>query len=101
MAAVQYSKTSPYFGTDITGNYLDVASFPVMPKFPDDVSFVINKTYQYRPDLLASDLYGDANLWWVFAVRNPDVLMDPVFNFVAPTVIYVPNKQIVLQALGI
>lgn len=100
MATVQYSKTSPYYGTGLTGNYLDIASFPSMPKYPDDVSFVINKTYQFRPDLLASDLYGDAGLWWVFALRNPNTIEDPVFDMRVGRRIFLPKKDTIFAVLG-
>lgn len=100
MATVQYSKTSPYYGTDTLGNFLDVASFPTIPKYPDDVSFAINKTYQFRPDLLASDLYGDATLWWVFALRNPNVIEDPVFDMKIGRRIYLPKKETIYAVLG-
>ena len=61
MTDVTYSRNSPYAGTKFYGNFLDIAEFPVIPKNPDDVLFEINNTYQNRPDLLAFDLYGDAN----------------------------------------
>jgi hypothetical protein len=46
-------------------------------------------------------MYGDSNLWWVFAIRNPDVLLDPVFSFISPVIIYVPTKAVVQKALGL
>lgn len=100
MATVQYSKTSPYYSTGVTGNYLDVANLPTMPKYPDDVSFVINKTYQFRPDLLAFDLYGDHDLWWVFALRNPNTIEDPVFDMRVGRKIFLPKKDTIQSVLG-
>ena len=93
MATVQYSSTSPYAKTSFTSNYLDVATLPAIPKQPDDVPFTINKTYQYRPDLLAYDLYGDPNLWWVFAMRNPNAIQDPIFSMKIGLQIYLPKKE--------
>lgn len=100
MATVQYSKTSPYYNTGVSGKYLDIANLPVMPKYPDDVSFVINKTYQFRPDLLAFDLYGDADLWWVFALRNPNTIEDPVFDMRVGRKIFLPKKDTIQSVLG-
>ena len=37
-----------------------------IPKLIDDLSMTINETYNLRPDLLAYDLYENANLWWGF-----------------------------------
>lgn len=90
---VQYQKTSPYYNTPIIGGVLDLAAIPTIPKLAGDVVVEINKTYQYRPDLLAFDLYGDPGLWWVFAVRNPNVINDPVFDMRIGKRIAVPKKE--------
>lgn len=100
MSNVQYSKTSPYAKTEFFGSFLDIANFPLIPRGADDVVFTINKTYQFRPDLLASDLYGDANLWWVFALRNPNTIKDPVFDFKIGKQIYLPKKTSLAAAIG-
>jgi hypothetical protein len=70
------------------------------PKESDDLSFTINLTYQYRPDLLAFDLYDDARLWWVFYQRNPNTLTKPPLDFVANTVILLPKITTLKSALG-
>jgi len=99
--AAQYSKHSPYFATQTFGTFLDVMTMRNIPKDSLDVEFEINSTYQYRPDLLASDLYGNSGLWWVFSVRNPDVLKDAIFDFYPGQKIYIPNKDNLIAALGI
>lgn len=100
MATVQYAKTSPYYQTPVFGKFLDIATLPEIPKRADDVVFTINNTYQYRPDLLASDLYGDANLWWVFALRNPNIIKDPVFDMRSGISIYIPKKTTLNSVIG-
>lgn len=97
---VQYSRTSPYAKTNFTDKYLDIASLPSIPKKADDVAFVINKTYQYRPDLLAFDLYGDPGLWWVFALRNPNAIQDPVFSMRVGVQIFLPKKETLQGIIG-
>ena len=54
-----------------------------------------------RPDLLAYDLYGDVSLWWTFSVRNPNIIQDPVFDFVPGVEIFIPTKETVTAALGL
>lgn len=98
--ASNYSKNSPYYSTPVFGKFLDIASFPVIPKLVDDVLFQVNQTYQYRPDLLAFDLYGDANLWWVFALRNPNNIQDPVFDMKIGNRIYLPKKETITSIIG-
>ena len=55
-------------------------------------SFTLSAKYNNRPDVLAYDLYGNAKLWWVFAEFNPDILKDPIMDFVSGLEIQVPNK---------
>ena len=97
---VQYAKTSPYARTGFNDRYLDVANLPAIPKKADDVPFIINKTYQYRPDLLAYDLYGDPSLWWVFAMRNPNAIQDPIFSMRIGVQIFLPKKETLQGVLG-
>lgn len=96
-----YTKTSPYGKTAITSFFLDVANIPNIPYASSDVLYQIDAIYQYRPDLLAYDLYGDAALWWVFAARNPNTIQDPTFDFLAGSSIFVPKKETLTTVLGI
>ena len=62
---------------------------------------IVNHAYQYRPDLLALDLYEDSALWWVFAQRNPNVIKDPIWDFRAGIKIFLPKITTLKTALGI
>jgi len=95
-----YDSTSPYFLTGYNQFYLDVMVDRPLPKESDDLSFSINLTYQYRPDLLAHDLYSDARLWWVFYQRNPNTLTKPPVDFVIGTTIYLPKITTLKSVLG-
>jgi hypothetical protein len=99
--AITYNRTSPYANTDIYGFFLDVANIPQIPSDPKDVQYQIDAIYKGRPDLLAFDLYGDSSLWWVFAIRNPNVIQDPIYDFQPGVIIYVPQKQNLTTALGL
>ena len=66
-----------------------------------DWTYEIDAVYKHRPDLLSFDLYGDTSLWWVFSIRNPNVLQDPVFDFVPGATIYIPKKETLVAALGL
>ena len=98
-----YPQSSPYYDTNIVENkFLDFLEYREIPMNPSDVYYQVPLVYQYRPDLLAFDLYGDAALWWVFAARNPNKLgPDPYFNLVAGIEIYIPNFTTLQLALGI
>ena len=95
-----YDATSPYFETGYSQFFLDVMVNRPIPKEDDDLTFTINATYQYRPDLLAYDLYGIAGLWWVFYQRNPNTLQAPPLDFQANTLIYLPKITTLKSALG-
>ena len=96
----QYDPTSPYFATGITQFYLDPMVNRPIPKYPDDLQFEINQTYQYRPDLLAYDLYETSTLWWVFYQRNPNALQAPPLDFKIGTRIYLPKLSTLRSTLG-
>jgi hypothetical protein len=98
--AASYSKSSPYYITDQTSGYLDVITWRNIPVENDDILFTVTNSYQYRPDLLAYDLYGDVGLWWVFAQRNPNVIQDPIFDLQAGIKIYLPKLSSMKQTLG-
>jgi hypothetical protein len=95
-----YSTTSPYFNTGVTQFYLDLMVNRPVPRSSDDLLIIINSTYQYRPDLLAFDLYGDASLWWVFYQRNPNTLQAPPLDFKAGVNIYLPQESLLRTELG-
>jgi hypothetical protein len=96
-----YSKTSPYFTTNVTGSYLDLLSLRDIPTQSDDILFTVTQQYSNRPDLLAYDLYSDANLWWVFAVRNKSIIKDPVFDMIPGQKIYLPKLSTINSILGL
>lgn len=98
---MDYKRSSPYSRTKSYGFFLDVADIPAIPFDPSDVYYQIDAIYEYRPDLLAYDLYGDTGLWWVFSVRNPNTLQDPVFDFLAGASIFIPKKDTITTALGL
>lgn len=96
-----YSKTSPYYDTVQNSGYLDLLSLRNFPPASDDILFSVTQQYENRPDLLAYDLYGDVNLWWVFAVRNKSVIKDPVYDLVAGIDIYLPKLDTLKNYLGL
>jgi hypothetical protein len=101
MAQTIYTASSPYFKTKKFGKFLDVMVNRPITKLLDDVLYEIDSVYEYRPDLLSQDLYGTGTLWWVFAQRNPNVLVDPLLDFTAGTKIYIPKLDTLKQDLGV
>ena len=96
-----YKDNSPYATTSFSNGYLDIIDFRDIPAKTDDVLYEVTKQYENRPDLLAYDLYGDVGLWWVFSVRNRDIIKDPVFDLVAGIKIYLPTSNTIRTVLGV
>lgn len=85
--------SSPYYTTSVRDFYLDLLALrPVAPSSNDKLVTITPK-YEKRPDLLANDLYGSPRLWWLFAARNMDILVDPIEDFVAGVTIYTPAPE--------
>ena len=99
--AIAYDSTSPYLDTGYSQFFLDTMVNRPIPKEDDDLTFVINTTYQYRPDMLAYDLYQNAALWWVFYQRNPNTLTAPPLDFKVGVQIFLPKMPTLKSALGI
>jgi len=95
-----YDSTSAYYTTGYSQFFLDVMTNRAIPKESDDRLMQINQTYQYRPDLLALDLYDNASLWWVFYQRNPNTLATPPLDFKAGVQIYLPKITTLRGVLG-
>ena len=96
-----YSNTSPYSTTQEMSDHLGILNPRTITAEKDDQSYTIERTYAYRPDLLAYDLYGSPRLWWVFVQRNPDQLEDPIYDFKPGVTIQLPKKESLLKDLGI
>lgn len=97
----EYTNTSPWYLTQTKQDYLDVLAIRPVSAEVDDFYYTIESQYAFRPDLLAFDLYGESNLWWVFTQRNLDVLQDPVFDFTPGKKIYIPKKSSLFTVLGL
>ena len=95
-----YDSTSAYYATGYSHFFLDTMTNRPIPKETDDRIMLINTTYQYRPDLLAFDLYDTPELWWVFYQRNPNTLTAPPLDFKAGVQIYLPKITTLRNVLG-
>lgn len=98
--SIVYPSTSPYYLTGTSQFYLNPMVNRPIPRESDDKLWTITVTYQYRPDLLAFDLYGDSALWWTFYQRNPNTLQAPPLDFAADTRIYIPKVTTLKSVLG-
>jgi hypothetical protein len=99
--AANYSASSPWHDTAQNRLYLEIWRPRSIPYSLDDFSYTIQPQYNYRPDLLAYDIYGNPRLWWVFMQRNIDTIFDPIYDFRTGVTIQLPKKSALLVLLGI
>jgi hypothetical protein len=96
MTNTVYQPNSPYFSTPqiaVDGiSYLDFWNEIIISPNSNDTLMTLDPKYQYRANLLSYDLYGTPQLWWVFMLRNPDIIKDPIWDFVTGITIYAPAK---------
>lgn len=96
MTNATYSPISPYAATPQVNVYLEYLDFwkgsAIAPRDGDQI-ITLGSKYVNRPDLLSQDLYGSAGYWWIFALRNPDAIKDPIYDMKAGLTIYAPAKS--------
>jgi hypothetical protein len=80
--------------------FLDLNSLPKIPRTVNDKTYTIERGYAGRPDLLADALYDNSRLWWVFALRNPDLIKDPLRDFKEGSEIKVPSMSTIETIIG-
>lgn len=74
---------------------LNYANLPKIKESITDTTMVISEKYNMRPDLLSYDLYDNVEFWWVFSLRNLEIIKDPLRDFTTGTVIKVPSRDTV------
>lgn len=100
MSRVNYPVSSPYAITPQLdwriGRY---EHRPLLPQ-PGDKEITVTTRYHFRPDRLSGDLFGTVNYWWVFGLRNPNLIRDPFFDLKAGMKIFVPTEEYVRKVFG-
>ena len=89
-----YGTDSLYRNTQIINKqYLDVLNVDNIDiQNTTTTSITVEAKHEEKPDFLAYELYGNANLWWVFALFNQDELVDPILDFKTGIKINVPVR---------
>ena len=99
--SINYKSSSPYSTTGLfQEKFLDILEYRTIPEEKDDVYRAVTATYHRRPDLMSFDLYGSVDFWWIFMMRNRDIIIDPIWDFTVGKGIYVPNELTLRDYLG-
>ncbi len=100
MSYVSYPTTSAYAATPQRSSFIGRYVHREIIAAVDDTYITIDSKYNNRPDLLAYDLYGNPNYWWVFCSRNIGVIRDPIWDFTTGKEIAIPSKAHLKAILG-
>jgi hypothetical protein len=101
MSTITFPSTSAYYNTPQTSWYTGPFVWRDIPPDATD-TFIpsLDKKYENRPDKLSYDLYGTVAYWWVFLVRNIDVIRDPIWDMEAGISIYTPSLAVLQTIVG-
>ena len=99
MPRVNYGGESPYKDTAQTNWYLLPLELREIPPHISDKKIKIRNEYNERPALMSYDLYGTPNYWWVFMVRNMDLIRDPIGDFTEGKEIWVPDAVVLNEII--
>jgi len=97
---ISYPASSPYGSTPQTSWYIGNYVHRKIKPASDDKPFTITKKYQYRPDTLSNDRYGTPAFWWVFSVRNRNIITDPIWDMEVGRTIIIPSLITIRKAFG-
>lgn len=81
--------------TELDGKFLEWWDRKKFTKDTSDLFYVLEKTYEGRPDKLASVFYGDSSVWWLILQFNN--ILDVNEEFVAGVELRMPTKERLLQ----
>ncbi|RYD66002.1 MAG: hypothetical protein EOP83_06105 [Verrucomicrobiaceae bacterium] len=100
MSYIQYPVTSPYTATPQLpwriGRYVHRS----IPPASTDTPYTVTAQYHERPDKLATDLYGSPHYWFVFMLRNMNVVRDPIYDLKEGANIFLPSAAQVHAIFG-
>jgi hypothetical protein len=87
------SSTGVYTTTPKINGFLDLLNYKKIPARDSDYLIKLDEKYEHAPDLLALDLYGDPELWWIIPQRNG--LQDPIFDLTKDRNLMIPTFETV------
>jgi hypothetical protein len=85
-------RTSRYVSggtTEVNSSALEWWERSVFLSNPDDSSYVVEKKFVGRLDLIAATFLGEPRYWWVIAMLNN--ILDPVNEVTEGVLLYIPT----------
>lgn len=94
----QYSTFSPYSKVKQTW-YLGYYSPRGLLPADSDTMYTIETKYNEQPWRLAKERFGNERLYYIFALLNPNIIEDPVYDFKAGVTIRIPTMKRIKEYL--
>jgi hypothetical protein len=93
-----YKRTDFYFQTEIENKtFLGFLNDRDIGFADDDKYIIVQKRHEFRPYVLAFDLYGKDEYAWIFPRMNMDILKDPIRDMIEGIVLRVPTPERALE----
>lgn len=90
--ASNYSSSSPWANTEQTWYLSYYKNNKFLPSSTDNW-FKIPLSMKEQPWKLSYKLYNNEKLYYIFALLNPDILVDPIYDFQENIIIRVPTQD--------
>jgi hypothetical protein len=87
--------TSNLRATPIKNSVLQEYIPAITVDLTQSVTISLRQHHTFRPDILAYELYGNSEYWWVFTLFNRDTIVNPIKDFVSGMTINVPTKSFI------
>ncbi len=100
MSIVIYGKSNRLYVTPQSTWFLGVYVNRGLINDGTDEPITLTSRYNLRPDLLSFDLYGSVDYKWTFLILNPDLIKDPIYDFVTGLSIYTATLDRLRSSLG-
>jgi|HigsolmetaGSP12D_1036236.scaffolds.fasta_scaffold04145_2 Base plate wedge protein 53. len=100
MAKINYPTTSPYAATPQLSWRIGRYEHRSISPMPGDTEIIVQPQFEHRPDRLSYDLYGTPEYYWVFMLRNMNLIRDPIWDLKAGMKIMVPSIDTLRTIFG-
>lgn len=84
--------------TEVNSSALEIWERVIFPINDDDTSYVVEKRFEGRADIIAGIYYGEPRYWWIIAQYNN--VLDVNAELTEGTVLYIPTLDRVKTILN-
>jgi hypothetical protein len=101
MPTINYPKSNRFYLTPQASWFMGIYADRGLINDGSDVPKTLVSRYHHRPDLLSFDLYGVVSYKWTFMILNPDLIKDPIYDFVTGLTILTATLDRLHSSVGV